>query len=86
MEAAAKAGFQTFRTAPQIVFVLLPDNCEHLKNALSEVKITVRLVFAWVLHKTLLYGMQCGSKCLITSRDTATECKTCHLAILKTVA
>lgn len=28
MEAAAKAGFQTFRTAPQIVFVLLPDNCK----------------------------------------------------------
>ena len=28
MEAAAKAGFQTFRVAPQIVFVLLPDNCK----------------------------------------------------------
>lgn len=28
MENAAKAGYQKFRVAPQIIFVLLPDNCE----------------------------------------------------------
>ena len=28
MESAAKAGYQKFRVAPQIIFVLLPDNCE----------------------------------------------------------